>query len=170
MVGAAHAVVSAYESAMSNTDRAQSSATIKTETAAQFTGWEIEGADRDNRHRLESFGPVTIKFALQVNVPIRHGHHGVALYNHNREIVWGRAIDGLKFEVGQHELRHAFPMLPLRPGLYSWTVSFWEQSDLTDLYECVPELCVVTESHQHPDDRWNGLLNFPVPFDAEQKV
>ena len=54
------------------------------------------------------------------------------------------------------------------PGLYSWFVSFWEQSDLMDTYECVPELCVVTDSHQHPDDRWNGILNFPVPFSAER--
>ncbi len=94
----------------------------------------------------------------------------MALYNHNREIVWGRAIDGLKLEIGRHELRHAFPILPLRPGLYSWFVSFWEQSDLVDTYECVPELCVVTDSHQHPDDRWNGILNFPVPFTAEPNV
>jgi hypothetical protein len=169
MVGAAHEVVSAYESSMSSGERHSKSVKTQHETAAQFTGWEIDGAESDSLHKLESFGPVTIKFALQVNAPIRHGHHGVALYNHNREIVWGRAIDGLKLEVGKHELRHAFPMLPLRPGLYSWTVSFWEQSDLTDLCECVPELCVVTESHQHPDDRWNGILNFPVPFDAEQK-
>jgi hypothetical protein len=170
MVGAAHEVVSAYESAMSSGDRLPSATTAKGQVAAEFKGWEIEGAEPDSRHKLESFGPVTIKFALQVNTQIRHGHHGVALYNHNREIVWGRAIDGLKLEVGRHELRHAFPMLPLRPGLYSWTVSFWEQSDLTDLSECVPELCVVTESHQHPDDRWNGILNFPVPFDAERKI
>ena len=170
MIGAAHEVVSAYEWAMSSGNRAQSGeAKARIEAAAQFTGWEIEGADADSRHKLESFGPVTVKFALQVNAPIRHGHHGIALYNHNREIVWGRAIDGLKFEVGRHELRHAFPMLPLRPGLYSWTVSFWEQSDLTDLCECVPELCVVTESHQHSDDRWSGILNFPVPFDAGRR-
>ncbi len=170
MVGAAHEVVSAYESAMSSGDRQQSATIAKGEVAAEFKGWEIEGAEPDSRHKLESFGPVTIKFALQVNSPIRHGHHGIALYNHNREIVWGSAVDGLKLEVGHHELRHAFPMLPLRPGTYSWTVSFWEQSDLTDLCECVPELFVMTESHQHPDDRWNGILNFPVRFDAERRV
>src|SRR5579872_3908138 len=168
MIGAAHEVVSAYESAMSSGDLRQSAMTARSELAAEFKGWEIDGVEPDNRHKLESFGPVTIKFALQVNAPIRHGHHGVALFNHNREIVWGRAIDGLKLEVGRHELRHAFPMLPLRPGLYTWTVSFWEQSDLMDTCECVPELCVVTDSHQHPDDRWNGILNFPVPFAAER--
>jgi lipopolysaccharide transport system ATP-binding protein len=168
MIGGAHEVVSAYESAMSSGDLRQSTATARSELAAEFKGWEIDGAEPDNRHKLESFGPVTIKFALQVNAPIRHGHHGVALFNHNREIVWGRAIDGLKLDVGRHELRHAFPMLPLRPGLYTWTVSFWEQSDLMDTCECVPELCVVTDSHQHPDDRWNGILNFPVPFAAER--
>jgi hypothetical protein len=170
MVGPAYEVVSAYESAMARGDRPAGAVNPQSETAAQFKGWEIAGAEPDSRHKLESFGPVTIKFALQVNTPIRHGHHGVALYNHNREIVWGRAIDGLKLEVGQHELRHAFPMLPLRPGVYSWTVSFWEQSDLTDMCECVPELYVVTDSHQHPDDRWNGILNFPVPFAADLRV
>src|SRR5882757_4914674 len=90
LIGAAHEVVSAYESAMSRGERQADAARAQSETAAQFKGWEIEGAEPDSRHKLESFGPVTIKFALQVNTPIRHGHHGVALYNHNREIIWGR--------------------------------------------------------------------------------
>jgi lipopolysaccharide transport system ATP-binding protein len=170
MIGTAHEVVSAYESAMSRGDRQRETANAHSEAAAQFKGWEIEGNEPDSRHKLESFGPVTIKFELQANKPINHGHHGVALYNHNREIVWGRAVDGLKLAIGRHELRHAFPMLPLRPGLYSWFVSFWEQSDLADMCECVPEMCVVTDSHQHPDDRWNGMLNFPVPFAAERRA
>ena len=170
MTGAAHEVVSAYEAAMSSGERQSEGFRTKAESAAHFTGWEIDGATPDSRHKLESFGPVTVKFALEVNTPIRQGHHGVALYNHNREVVWGKGIDGLKLDVGRHEFRHEFPMLPLRPGLYTWFVSFWEQSDLMDSQECVPELCVETDSHQHPDDRWNGILNFPVPFSAERRI
>src|SRR6202453_1164745 len=64
VIGAAHEVVSAYEWAMSSGNRAQSGeAKARIEAAAQFTGWEIEGADADSRHKLESFGPVTVKFA-----------------------------------------------------------------------------------------------------------
>ena len=170
MVGAAHEVVSAYESAMSSGDRQQSATIAKGEVAAEFKGWEIEGAEPDSRHKLESFGPVTIKFALQVNSPIRHGHHGIALYNHNREIVWGSAVDGLKLEVGAPRTSPRVPDVAACGRDVQLDRQLLGAVRPDDLCECVPELFVMTESHQHPDDRWNGILNFPVRFDAERKV
>jgi hypothetical protein len=51
------------------------------------------------------------------------GHHGVALYNHDRQLMWGYAMDKLQLPVGEHDFCYTFPMLPLRPGSYTWLVT-----------------------------------------------
>jgi lipopolysaccharide transport system ATP-binding protein len=166
MVGAAHEVVSAYEAAMSSGDRQSEGFRTKTKTAAHFLGWEIEGAAPESRHKLESFGPVTIKFALEVNTPIRQVHHGVVLYNHNREVIWGKGLDGLTLGPGRHEFSNRFPSLPLRPGPYSWYVTMWQDENLLDECELLPEMIVATENMQHARDEWNGVLNIPTQFET----
>jgi hypothetical protein len=55
-------------------------------------------------------------------------------------------------------------MLPLRPGTYQWQVSIWEDTEMLDMWDCLPEMNVATEVHQHYSDEWNGVLNIPSRF------
>jgi hypothetical protein len=59
-----------------------------------------------------------------------------------------------------------FPMLPLRPGLYTWLVALYEAGEPLDTWDCLPEMMVATENFQHPQDQWSGVLNIPVGFEV----
>jgi hypothetical protein len=131
---------------------------------ARFTKWEIAEAASEEPHTLASLGPVTVTFTVQIDQPINKGHHGCALFNHERQLIWAWATDGLKLGIGEHHLRYVFPMLPVRPGPYSWEVSIYEDRDLLDFWECVPEMIVAADIHQHALDQWNGILNMPTRF------
>jgi len=113
---------------------------------------------------LCGLGPATVKFILQVHEPIRVGHHGCALFNQDRQLVWARATDNVTLDRGEHELRYSFPMLPIRPGPYSWQVSLYDEGVELDAWECAPEMIVTTEGYQHAYDQWNGFLNVPSTF------
>jgi len=163
--GPTHEVVSAYESAMASGERNGGPSARGTGSKARFVRWEIAGSKEDQRHVLDTFGPVTIKFILQVNAPISLGIHGVALYNADRQLMWGFAVYNLELTSGQQSLCHELPSIPLRPGSYSWAVSLYDSSEeLVDAWECTPEMLVATEPVTHPRDEWVGLLNISDNF------
>jgi hypothetical protein len=60
-------------------------------------------------------------------------------------------------------------MLPLRPGSYSWYVSLFGDGKELDTWEGAPDMVVATESYQHPQDQWNGVLNIPASFEINGK-
>jgi lipopolysaccharide transport system ATP-binding protein len=162
--GPTHEVVSAYESAMARGDR-NGGAARGEGGKGRFVRWEIAGSAEDQRHVLDTFGPVTIKFDVQVIAPISLGIHGVALYNADRQLMWGFAVYNLELPAGQQSLCHELPSLPLRPGSYSWLVSLYDSSEeLVDTWECTPEMLVATEPVTHPRDEWVGLLNLSDKF------
>ena len=68
-----------------------------------------------------------------------------------------------------HDLTYEFPMLPLKAGLYTWMVSFWEQEQLIDMGDLEPEFQVVLPSFQHPRDEWSGVLNLPSEFTVHSR-
>jgi hypothetical protein len=120
---------------------------------------------------LNTVGPVTVKFTVDVRNPVRGGYHGIGLHNHDRQLIWGWATSqDLLFEEGKHELRYTFPMLPLRPGPYTWVVSLYQDGQLLDLWECLPDMIVVTENYQHHRDEWNGILNIPAQFEIDNPL
>jgi lipopolysaccharide transport system ATP-binding protein len=162
--GNTHEVVSAYESAMARGGTNSRSQDRGAGTKARFLKWEIAGRPGGNPHVLTTLGPVTVKFILQVNEPLQHGHHGIALFNLDRQLIWGWAKDGVELNAGENELRYTFPMLPIRPGPYTWLVSLYDEGIEVDAWECLPEMNVATEIHQHGDDRWSGVLNVPCEF------
>ena len=82
----------------------------------------------------------------------------------DRQLIWGWANDGVKLNTGENELRYTFPMLPVRPGPYTWLVSLYDEGIEVDAWECLPEMIVATEIHQHQYDSWNGVLNVPAEF------
>jgi lipopolysaccharide transport system ATP-binding protein len=165
--GPTHVVVSAYESKMRSDDETPANRRGDAKYQARFVGWEIEGASPGSQHCLGSLGPVAVRFLLDVAEPIRRGIHGIALYNMERQLIWGNAFYGLTIGTGLHELAYKFQLLPLRPGPYSWLLSMYDDEDELDMWEAVPEMVVATESYQHPRDEWNGVLNIPAQFEIQ---
>jgi lipopolysaccharide transport system ATP-binding protein len=166
--GSTHEVLSSYELAMFSGDRSkglQRGAGI----SAQFLRWEIEGSQPDKRQTLSTLGPVTMNFVLEVARPVGSGEHGVALYNAERQLMWAHSIQGLVLQPGVHVLSLSLPSLPLRPGPYQWQVSFWDNQQLFDLWDCLPEMTIATKIHQHRADEWNGLLNVPCKFSVRNQ-
>ena len=162
--GNTHEVVGAYEWAMARGDSNGHSQDRRAGTKGRFLKWEIAGPLGGEPHVLTSMGQVTVKFTVQINEPIENGHHGIALFNHDRQLIWGWANDGVKLNTGENELRYTFPMLPVRPGPYTWLVSLYDEGIEVDAWECLPEMIVATEIHQHQYDSWNGVLNVPAEF------
>src|SRR5215469_14998889 len=160
--GRATEIVTAYESAMASSEDVDGKEESRGATAkGRFVRWEIIHPPTERRHTMETMGPVTIRFSVEVRQPIKMGHHGIALYNHDRQLIWAWATNDLDLTVGRHELIYTFPTLPVRPGPYVWHVSLYDEGNLVDAWECLPEMNVATEGYQHPLDEWNGILNVP---------
>ena len=167
--GNTHEVVSAYESAMARSEQDTSGQHRGSGTKARFVKWEIIEPRSDDLHVLTTLGPVTVRFIVEVFLPIRRGHHGVALYNHERQLMWGWSTENFELSLGRHEFTYTFPMLPVRPGPYSWLVSLFEMyggKEEIDAWECAPGMTVATESYQHHWDVWSGALNIPSKFET----
>jgi lipopolysaccharide transport system ATP-binding protein len=161
--GPVHDVVSAYEIAMYSKDR--SAGIVRgSATKAQFLSWGIRDRDDGTSNTLASWGPVTVNFVVELSEPIISGEHGVALFSADRRVMWARAVRDLNLEPGIHVLSHTFPDLPLRPGPYQWQVSLWDSDEMLDLWDCLPEMQIATEAHQHYRDEWTGVLNLPTGF------
>jgi homopolymeric O-antigen transport system ATP-binding protein len=170
LAGPAHEVVSAYESAMSRGETKGHSQERSAGSKARFLRWEISEPRGDDPHVLTEIAPTTVKFTVEIRERVHKGHHGIALFNHDRQLIWASSIDNVKLAVGEHYLCHTFPMLPVRPGPYAWQVSLYEDGHELDSWEGVPEMIVATESHQHQDDLWNGILNMPSRFEVNGRA
>jgi lipopolysaccharide transport system ATP-binding protein len=172
--GPAHEVVTAYERVMVREERSAKDEDKVTDhdrcldSKARFVGWEIARPGGGAAHTLANLEPVTVKMTLDVRKPVRVAIHGIALYDHEQHLIWAWASRKLGFEVGKYELCHTFPMLPLRPGSYSWLVSLYDDLEEVDWWNCTPEMIVTTESHQSHLDEWQGVLNIPDRFEIAQ--
>jgi hypothetical protein len=168
-LGPTHRVVGAYEAAMTSGNAARQPE-ARPRGKAQFVRWELVVPQDEQRHVLESLGPVTVKFILEVNSPIGHAHHGIALYNGEGQLMWGWATDNLELSPGAHEFLYSFPMLPLCPGNYAWLVSLYDEHGLVvDVWRCLPEMIAALPSYQHRLDVWTGLINMPCQFGVARK-
>jgi lipopolysaccharide transport system ATP-binding protein len=168
--GPTHEVVSAYESAMSRGQNGSRQQDRSSPAKGRFLRWEIGEPRGDGPHILATLGPVSVNFIVELQQPVAKGHHGIALRNHDQQLIWAWAADGFELEVGEHNLRYTFPMLPLRPGPYSWQVSLYDEGERVDAWDCEPEMIVATEIHQHPSDEWNGILNMPSRFEIKGRA
>jgi lipopolysaccharide transport system ATP-binding protein len=162
--GNTHEVVSAYESAMARGESEGAQQHRGPGTKARFIKWEIAEPRARDPHVLTELAPTTIKLSLQIDEPLRNATHGVALYNHERQLIWGWAAYNLEISPGPKEFHYTFPMLPLRPGPYNWLVSLYEDGVEVDVWDCEPEMVVATETYQHRYDEWTGALNIPSEF------
>jgi lipopolysaccharide transport system ATP-binding protein len=168
--GATHEVVSAYESAMARREDNGHSQFRDSTTKARFSRWEIIRPGEKNACVLNDLEPVTVRFSVDVRQPIRNGHYGVALRNYEQQVIWAWATQPLRLEIGERHFCHTFPMLPLRPGPYTWLAALYDEGDLVDWWDCVPEMIVATEVHQHPQEEWKGILNIPSRFEVDGRA
>jgi lipopolysaccharide transport system ATP-binding protein len=157
-------VVNAYETAMSQNDGPPIGARTGDHSRGYFTGWEIVGQENGSRHSMRVIGPVTVRFTLKLLDSIKDGVHGIALFNAERELLWGWAAYELSLGAGTHEFIYEFPLLPLKPGIYTWMVSFFDRQEPLDVGDLNPEFHVVAPSLTHQFDQWAGSLNLPSVF------
>jgi len=167
-VGLTEEITGAYELAMSSADRTSGNEANRNGEAARFLSWNLRSAPSQSPHTLDSLGPLSVSFKVQVNKVMLHVHQGIALFNADRQLIWAFSADDLNFEPGAVELVYEFPYLPVRPGPYSWQVSLWNDEGNVDLWDAVPEMMVVTENFQHARDEWNGTLNVPCKYSIQR--
>jgi hypothetical protein len=163
-------IVGAYESAMASGDSSRDRETSGVDPKGRFVRWEITEPRAERPHFLDTLGPLTIKFVIELNRPVRIGHHGIALRNVDNQLMWAWERNDVELGPGQHEFHYTFPMLPVRPGPYTWHVSLYDDGQLVDVWDCLPEMIVATEIHQHSRDEWNGVLNIPCKFEVLEGV
>jgi lipopolysaccharide transport system ATP-binding protein len=131
---------------------------------AQFENWEIVDPVGERTNVFSSFGPISLKFTVDVKRPLRNVQHGLVLYSSERQLLWGAGIESLQLEKGRQHFVHRLPFLPLRPGAYTWRATLYDDNGLIDDWECLPELVMATKPVTHPKDEWAGVLNIPSTF------
>ncbi len=161
-------VVGAYESEILSGGSSERSPNDSPLVKARFLRWEIVEPSASAPNLIDQPGPVSIRFTVDVRRPIPRANHGIALFDSDRRLLWGNGARGLNLEVGCHELTHELSELPLKPGAYSWRVTLWDESELVDSWEAVPDLLVGTQPLTHWLDEWSGILNVPSRFRLSQ--
>jgi len=163
-------VVSAYEgSASTLTLCERESADGQASPATRFLDWEVIEPRMPQKNMIATLGPVVIRMNVRVTKPVEHGHHGIALFSMDNQLMWSWAIDNLKLQPGINEFIYRLPTLPLKPGTYSWHVSLYDEGELLDQWHCPPELIVASEPLTHRLDHWTGILNVPCDFQVALK-
>jgi len=162
--------VNAYESAMSNNGQEGLANRSGDRSQGEFLNWQIVSSAAGPPNTITNLEDVVVEFRLELKRRVNRGVHGIVLYNSDRQIMWGWASYELDLDAGLHELTYKFPVLPLKPGIYTWMVSFWDDHKLIDMGDMVPELQVLTPNLQHPRDEWSGVMNLPVEFRIDQRV
>ncbi len=166
--GPTAAVTGAYESAVLSGGGNARSRDDSPLLGTRFLRWEIADSTTSTPNLIDQQGPVSIRFALDVRKPLVRANHGIALYDSDRRLIWGNGVRGLSFDVGTHELTHELSGLPLKPGAYSWLVTLWEEDELVDSWDAVPDLLVGTQPLAHWLDEWAGILNISSEFRISQ--
>lgn len=168
-VGQTGLILGEYEAAASASQHGQDGRSNGNLAKTRFLNWHILGAQSDIPNVLTTLGTVKVVFTVEVMAQIQSGHHGIALFNGERQLMWAWASGHLQLVPGIHEFRYTFPTLPLRPGPYSWQVTLWDEGKLLDLWDCLPDMIIATEVHQHPQDQWNGVLNVPCDLVIDRR-
>jgi serine/threonine protein kinase len=132
---------------------------------ASFLRWEIVEPKDSEPNILSRLVATTIRFTIEViTQTIKNAHHGIALFTHERQLIWGWAADNVCLKPGRHDLTYTFHMLLVRRGPYGWVVSLYENEEEVDAWDCTPEMIVATDPFTHAKDEWTGLLNVPTKF------
>lgn len=168
-IGQTAEVTGAYESATSSISIESARDTDEEHVGACFLKWEITEPRNEQSNVLTTIGPVKLRFIVRINKLIKNGHHGIALLNSDNQLIWATAVNHLHLEPGICAFLFDLPALPLRPGVYYWHVSLYDENGLLDIWFGIPEMVIATEPIGHPSDVWQGVLNLPWHFDIRQE-
>jgi lipopolysaccharide transport system ATP-binding protein len=165
-------VVGAYESAIRSGEVSNRRDDDAPDAKARFIHWEIAGRRNAQPNVLDTPGPLTLRFGVDVRSPLLHAHQGIGLYDSDRRLLWGTAVKEFQLDPGVQQFVYHLPDLPVKPGAYSWHVTLWDEDELVDSWECVPDMLVSTKPVTHWLDEWAGILNIPsqfsvIPFETE---
>jgi lipopolysaccharide transport system ATP-binding protein len=160
-VGPTYSVVSAYEAAMNSPSPGRSGRESSNSRKLRFTNWGIVSPSAGEPHVVSTRGPIEVKFSVETQRSLSRCFLGIALYNAQRQLLWGNGVGHLDLPAGNHDLVYTFDSLPLQPGLYQWMVSLYDETGLLDLWDCQPEMLIGTEPLNHAQDNWTGVLNVP---------
>ena len=158
-------IVGAYESAMACVQWDSQERLDAPKTGARFLRWGIIEPRSRELNLLEGSEACSFRTIVQVNKPIRDGHHGIALWSDDGQLMWAWAANNIRMGVGLSELVYTLPSLPLRPGVYHWQTSLYESGALLDNWYCTPELIIATKPQTDSRDEWNGILNLTCDFE-----
>jgi hypothetical protein len=161
-------VVGAYESAVLAGGATERDRDNSSSVKARFTRWEIAETGTAEPNVMDRPGPVTFQFSVDVARHIPRANHGIALFDSERRLIWGNGFRNISLEPGTHEFTHELSDFPLKPGAYSWRVTLWDEADLVDSWDAVPDLLVGTLPMTHWLDEWAGILNIPSRFTISQ--
>lgn len=162
-------VVGAYEAALSSRPPEGADESTDNHVSARFIKWEIMEPSGQQSNVLTTTGPLKLRFIVKINKPIRNGRHGVALFNGDSQLMWATAFNHIHMEAGIGQLEYVLPTLPIRPGVYYWHVSLYDDDGMADVWTGVPELVVATQpAGHHYLDVWQGLLNLKCSFNVTQ--
>jgi lipopolysaccharide transport system ATP-binding protein len=170
MVGPTAEVAAAYEAAILSRENVGRRQPDPQKVKARFLHWEVMAPRDENPHILKSMGPVKVKFAVEVNEPLRMLHNGIGLYSAENQLMWGTATNIASLEPGVFEFVYELAVLPLKPGPYRWRVSLYDEYKMLDVWDCSPDLLIDTEPHGHTYDEFAGLLNIPNEFSIRDEA
>jgi lipopolysaccharide transport system ATP-binding protein len=162
--GPTNEVVGAYESAVLSGDTSARARDDSPSVKARFIRWEIVEPRGPRPNVLDTPGPLVVRFVVDVKSAIRHAHHGIGLYDADRKLLWGTALKQFHLDAGVQQFVYEIPDMPVKPGAYCWRVTLWDEEELVDGWECVPDLLVATKPVTHWLDEWAGILNIPSRF------
>jgi len=156
--GTGNEVIASYEESFSL--RAQDEEGLERDGfKTGFVSWAVESDRSDEPTTIREDVALTFSFRLHAATRITKGHHGISLFNNDNVLIWAYAFNDLNLEPGVHELRYNFPVLPVKPGIYTWQLSLYDDGALVDLWNAFPPLRVNTVLKTHHSDSWQGVLN-----------
>jgi lipopolysaccharide transport system ATP-binding protein len=135
---------------------------------AKFLSWQLCDGNGSEAHMLMKDGPLRMKVKTLVSEPLASVEHGIALWSDSNQLMWGWSTAGIKLEPGVYEFTYELPLLPLKPGIYTWDVSLTNEGRMVERWQGIPDLNVATEPLADRRDEWCGILNVPCQFDIQQ--
>jgi len=136
-----------------------------------FRYWYIEGKKVPFTNHIDDHQLTEIVFVLDMPTPIQRGHHGLVLYDSEGRVAWSAATNDIHLpQPGTYNLRYLLPSFPLKPGVYSWFMTFYETLSGQELDRWYAEqpLVVGAPLYTHPMEQYQGLLNVPSVFTVER--
>lgn len=162
-------VLNQYEAEILNFNNATQRSVCDENKPVRFLSWEIINSGSEQKNWFDGYGEIEFIISVIINKKILNGHHGIDLKDTEGRLIWAWAISKLELDIGNHIFKYQLPTLPLKPGMYSFHVSLYDDNILLDEWHVLPNLFIVTKPISHPRDEWSGILNIPCDFHIERR-